>query len=76
MAYSFGALYIDAPTPIEAVKFRMEQMGLSVKDMEPFIGRANRVYEVLNGKRDFSVTMMRRLYNDLHIPAEALLGSP
>ena len=64
---------IDPPTPIEAIKFRMEQAGLSVADMEPYIGPRNRVYEVLAGTRSLSVAMMRRLVK-LGIPAQVLLG--
>ena len=64
---------IEPPTPIEAIKFRMEQAGLSVADMEPYIGSRNRVYEVLAGTRSLSIAMMRRLVK-LGIPAQALLG--
>ncbi|MBN3757419.1 transcriptional regulator [Paraburkholderia sp. Tr-20389] len=66
---------LESPDPIEAIKFRMEQQGLSVPDMQPFIGNANRVYEVLNGKRALSLTMIRRLHAGLHIPAEVLIGA-
>lgn len=66
---------LNAPSPIEAIKFRMEQAGLSVPDMQPYIGNANRVYEVLNGKRALSLTMIRRLHAGLHIPAEVLVGA-
>ena len=64
---------IQPPTPIEAIKFRMEQAGLTVADMEPYIGPRNRVYEVLAGTRSLSIAMMRRLVK-LGIPAQALLG--
>jgi HTH-type transcriptional regulator/antitoxin HigA len=66
---------LENPDPIEAIKFRMEQQGLSVPDMQPFIGNANRVYEVLNGKRTLSLAMIRRLHAGLHIPAEILIGA-
>jgi HTH-type transcriptional regulator/antitoxin HigA len=65
---------LNAPSPIEAIKFRMEQGGLSVPDMQPYIGNSNRVYEVLNGKRALSLTMIRRLHDGLHIPADVLIG--
>jgi HTH-type transcriptional regulator / antitoxin HigA len=65
---------ISAPDPIEAIRFRMEQQGLSVTDMKPYIGSSNRVYEVLNGKRRLSLAMIRRLHNGLGIPADALIG--
>ena len=65
---------ITAPDPVEAIKFRMEQSGLSVKDLEPFIGKSNRVYEVLNRKRPLTLAMIRRLHQSLGIPAEVLIA--
>jgi HTH-type transcriptional regulator / antitoxin HigA len=65
---------LNAPSPVDAIKFRMEQAGLSVPDMQPFIGNSNRVYEVLAGKRALSLAMIRRLHEGLHIPAEVLIG--
>jgi len=67
---------IEAPDPIEAVKFRMEQMGLKPSDLAKFLGGRGRVSEVLNRKRPLSVNMMRSLYQNLHIPAESLLAEP
>ena len=64
---------IDPPDAIEAIKFRMEQQGLSVKDLEPFIGQMNRVYEVLNHKRPLTLRMIRRIHQGLGIPAEVLI---
>ncbi len=66
---------IDPPDPIEAIKFRMEQRGLSVDDLTPMIGARNRVYEVLNGRRPLSLAMIRKLHAGLGIPAEVLIGS-
>lgn len=66
---------LNAPSPIEAIKFRMEQAGLSVPDMQPYIGNSNRVYEVLNGRRALSLSMIRRLREGLHISADVLIGS-
>jgi len=63
------------PDPVDAIKFRMEQQGLSVADMKPYIGNTNRVYEVLNGKRPLSMAMIRRLHTGLHIPADVLIGA-
>lgn len=63
-----------APDPVEAIKFRMEQQGLTPKDLEPMIGRRNRVYEVLNRKRPLTMAMVRRLHAQLGIPAESLIG--
>ena len=65
---------IDAPDPIEAIKFRMEQSGLSVKDLEPIIGKSNRVYEILSRKRPLTLGMIRRLHQSLGIPAEVLIA--
>ena len=67
---------LPAPDPIEAVKFRMEQMGLKPSDLAKFLGGRGRVSEVLNRKRPLSVNMMRSLYQNLHVPAESLLAEP
>ena len=64
---------IFAHNPIEAIKFRMEQQGLSPKDLVGIIGPRNRVYEVLNGKRNLTLPMIRNLHSKLGIPAEVLL---
>ena len=73
-AYEARHFPIDAPDPVEAIKFRMEQSGLTVKDLEPIIGRSNRVYEVLNHKRPLTLAMIRRLHRSLGIPAEVLIA--
>ena len=65
---------IDPPDPIEAIKFRMEQGGLSVKDLVPLIGNSNRVYEVLGRKRALTLPMIRRLHKQLGIPTEVLIA--
>lgn len=64
---------IDPPDPVEAIKFRMDQQGLSPRDLEPMIGRSNRVYEVLNRRRPLTLAMIRRLHAGLGIPAESLI---
>lgn len=64
---------IDPPDPIEAIKFRMEQQGLTRRDLEPMIGTRTRVAEVLNRKRNLSIGMIRRLHAQLGIPAEVLI---
>ena len=64
---------IDLPEPVEAIKFRMEQQGLTQKDLIPYIGSQSKVSEVLNGKRQLSVAMMRALQEGLGIPAKVLL---
>ena len=64
---------IETPDPVEAIKFRMEQQGLTRKDLEAFIGTRTRVAEVLNRKRNLSITMIRRLHIGLGIPADILI---
>jgi HTH-type transcriptional regulator/antitoxin HigA len=64
---------VDPPDPIEAIKFRMEQQGLSRKDLEPLIGTRTRVAEVLNRRRSLSIGMIRRLHKKLGISAEVLI---
>lgn len=65
---------IEAPTPVEAIKFRMEQLGMSNTDLAKIIGTPARVSEILNGKRDLSLKMMRDLHLKLQVPVEILLG--
>jgi HTH-type transcriptional regulator/antitoxin HigA len=64
---------IDAPDPVAAIEFAMEQRGLSRRDLEPYIGSRARVAEVLNHKRSLTLSMIRRLYAGLGIPAEVLI---
>jgi HTH-type transcriptional regulator/antitoxin HigA len=73
-AYEARHVPITAPDPVEAIKFRMEQSGLSVKDLEPIIGKSNRVYEVLSRKRPLTLAMIRRLHKNLGIPANVLIA--
>ena len=72
-AYENRLYPLELPDPVEAIKFEMEQKGLTVKDLEPMIGRSNRVYEVLNRKRSLSLKMIWRLHQGLGIPAESLI---
>ena len=67
---------IAPPDPIEAIKFRMEQQGLTIRDLEAYIGSSRRVSDVLNRKRPLSLTMVKRLHDGLRIPYESLLNSP
>ncbi|SCZ41645.1 MULTISPECIES: type II toxin-antitoxin system HigA family antitoxin [unclassified Pseudomonas] len=60
--------------PIEAIKFRMDQQGLTARDLEPFLGSSGRVSEVLNRKRKLSLAMIKRLHDGLRIPYESLLA--
>ena len=64
---------MDPPDPIEAIKFRMEQQGLTRRDLEGIIGTRARIAEVLSGKRELSIAMIRRLNTELNIPAEILI---
>jgi HTH-type transcriptional regulator / antitoxin HigA len=73
-AYEDKVHPIPPPDPIEAIKFRMEQAGLTRKDMERYLGSPSKVSEVLSGKRPLSVEMMRRLHEGLGIPASSLLS--
>lgn len=75
-AYEAKHFPIDLPDPIDAIKFRMEQAGLSAKDLEPAIGRSNRVYEVLNGKRRLTLAMVWRLHTMFGIPTDCLVKPP
>lgn len=67
---------VAPPDPIEAIRFRMEQLGLTARDLAASIGRPNRVYEVLNHKRDLTLPMIRKLHVQLDIPAETLIREP
>ncbi len=66
---------MEAPTPIEAIKFRMEQMGWTRKDLAVVLGGRNRVSEILSKKRGLSLQMIRMLNKQMGVPAESLLGT-
>jgi HTH-type transcriptional regulator / antitoxin HigA len=72
-AYEARHFPIDPPDPIDAVLFRLDQRGLSRKDLEPYIGSRARVSEILGGKRSLTLAMIRRLHEGLGIPAEVLI---
>ena len=72
-AYEAKHHAMDAPDPIEAIIFRMEQQGLTRKDLEDIIGTRTRIAEVLNRKRCLSIAMIRRLHDRLGISAEVLI---
>jgi HTH-type transcriptional regulator/antitoxin HigA len=74
-AYEAEHYPMDPPDPIEAIKFRMEQQGLTRRDLEPMIGTRTRVAEVLNRKRGLSIGMIRRLHARLGISADVLIRS-
>lgn len=75
-AYEAKQFPVDLPDPIEAIRFRMDQEGLTAKDLEPAIGKRNRVYEVLNGKRNLTLAMVWKLHEMFGIPAESLIKPP
>ena len=72
-AYEARHYPMDPPDPIEAIKFRMEQQGMTRKDLEDVIGTRTRIAEVLNRKRSLSITMIRRLHDRFGISAEVLI---
>lgn len=72
-AYENKHYPIDPPDPVDAIKFRMEQQGLTPRDLEPYIGPSGRVSEVLNRKRPLSLRMIKQLHDGLHIPYGSLL---
>jgi HTH-type transcriptional regulator/antitoxin HigA len=72
-AYESEHHAMDPPDPIEAIKFRMEQQGLTRKDLAKILGTRMRVSEVLNRRRNLSIEMIRRLHQKLGIPAEVLI---
>lgn len=73
-AYERSHFPMDLPDAVEAIKFRMEQQGLTVDDLIPAIGRKNRVYEVLARRRPLTVRMIQALNKSFDIPAECLLN--
>ena len=75
-AYEARHFPIEPADPIEAIKFRMDQQGLAPRDLEPMIGRLNRVYEVLARRRPLTMPMVWRLHKQLGIPAESLIRPP
>jgi HTH-type transcriptional regulator/antitoxin HigA len=66
---------ISPPDPIEAIKFRMDQMNLTRKDLEPYIGSRGRISEIFNQRRELSLNMIRNLHYNLCIPLESLIGN-
>ncbi len=71
-AYEEQHYKIEAPDPIEAIKFRMKQEGLKQKDLVTIVGSKSRVSEILNRKRKLTIEMIRNLHKQLHIPVESL----
>mgnify|MGYP001212140417 FL=1 len=72
-SYEMKHYPISPPDPVDAIKFRMEQMGMTRADMVKYLGSQSRVSEVLNGKRKLTLGMVKALYKGLKIPAEILL---
>jgi HTH-type transcriptional regulator / antitoxin HigA len=74
-AYEAKHHAICPPDPVEAIKFRMDQLGMTRKDLEAMLGGRGRVSEILTKKRGLSLEMIRRLHRELHIPLEGLVGT-
>ena len=72
-SYEMKHYPIAPPDPIDAIKFRMEQMGMTKADMVKYLGSQSRVSEILNKKRSLTLKMIKSLYRGLKIPAEILL---
>jgi HTH-type transcriptional regulator/antitoxin HigA len=72
-AYERAHFPMDLPDAVDAIKFRMDQAGLTVEDLEPVIGRRNRVYEVLSRRRPLTLRMIEGLHTKFGIPAESLI---
>ncbi|KRP25791.1 MAG: DNA-binding protein [SAR92 bacterium BACL16 MAG-120322-bin99] len=75
-AYEAKHFPMELTDPVEAIKFEMERKSLNVKDLEPMIGKSNRVYEILNRKHSLSLNMIWNLHEGLGIPAESLIKPP
>ena len=75
-AYEAKHHAIDAPDPIAAIQFRMEQQGLTRKNLEPLIGSRARVSEVMTRRRSMTLAMIRRVRKELGISADVLIGRP
>ena len=75
-AYERDHYPIDLPTPIDAIKFRLEQQGKDYRSLIGVIGQRTRVYEVMRGARPLSLNMIRKLHSKLGIPAEVLIQAP
>src|SRR5688572_21635672 len=75
-AYENANYPIELPDPLEAIRFRMEQQGLTQRDLVPLLGSRSKVSEVLSGKRGLTLSMIRALHNGLGIPAATLLREP
>jgi HTH-type transcriptional regulator/antitoxin HigA len=74
-AYEEKRFPMDAPDPVTAIQFRMEQQGLTRKDLEPMIGSRARVSEVMTGERGLTLAMVRRVRSGLGISADLLVGT-
>jgi HTH-type transcriptional regulator/antitoxin HigA len=75
-AYEARRWAIDPPDPIDAIRFRLEQRGLSRRYLQKILGSSDRVSEIMNRKRSLSIEMMRRLHEELNIPAGSFLRRP
>lgn len=71
--YEKRAFPMEEPDPVAAIRFRLEQAGLGQKDLVSILGSRSRVSEIMNHKRGLTIEMVRRLFDELHIPMEALI---
>ena len=71
--YESQTILVDLPDPVDAILFRMEQQGLTRKDLEPMLGSRGRISEILSRKRPLTLEMIRALHLGLGIPAEILI---
>ena len=74
--YEKRAFPMEEPDPVAAIRFRLEQSGMEQKDLVPILGSRSRVSEIMNHKRGLTVEMIRKLFDELHIPMEALIPRP
>jgi HTH-type transcriptional regulator/antitoxin HigA len=74
-AYEAKHYAICPPDPVDAITFRMDQLGMTRRDLESVLGGPGRVSEILTRRRNLSLEMIRRLHRELHIPLESLIGT-
>ncbi len=74
--YEDNHFFFNKPSPIDAIRFRMEEQGLIQNDLIPYIGSKSKVSEILSGKRNLTIPMIRALHENLGIPLDVLLQNP
>lgn len=71
--YEQRSFPLEEPDPVAAIRFRLEQAGMQQKDLVSILGSRSRVSEIMNHKRSLTIEMIRKLFDELHIPMEALI---